>query len=240
MVRRRSCLVRKGVLVIALTSKLLSSWTINHYMKAILRCYTAAGHALEISQLFMASLDRFLYHSSHSKASSLASPLYSLQYERIFLRLVASYPPFFPACCSLVTQKLLSPVPSVSTHSRFTLTIPTFPLVPRCIIDTMARITYLIFSFTHRSINAAQSYTSLEVMPAGKTLPPDASSAVITANSLYYAGCRAYVPQLPTAACHVTLLAMSSSLLSNIVSARFWNPSIPTQFQASATSVAKE
>lgn len=76
-------------------------------------------------------------------------------------------------------------------------------------------------------------------MPAWKTLPPGASNAVIIAKSLYYAGCVTSVPQISTAACYETLPAMSSSLLSNIVSAGFWNPSVPTQFQASATSVAK-
>ena len=104
----------------------------------------------------------------------------------------------------------------------------------------MARITYLLFSLTRLSITAAQSYTSLEDMPAWKTLPPGASNAVKYASSFYYAGCVTSVPQISTAACFATLPAMSSSLLSNIVSAGFWNPSVPTQFQASATSVAKE
>ena len=104
----------------------------------------------------------------------------------------------------------------------------------------MARITYLFFSLSHLSISAAQSYTSLEDMPAWKTLPPDVSNVVTIAKSLYYAGCATSVPQISTAACYSTLPAMSSSLLSNIVSAGLWNPSVPTQFQASATSVAKE
>ena len=48
----------------------------------------------------------------------------------------------------------------------------------------MARITYLLFSLTHLSIIAAQSYTSLEDMPAWTTLPPGASTAATVAYSL--------------------------------------------------------
>lgn len=102
----------------------------------------------------------------------------------------------------------------------------------------MARIICILFSLTHLPISAAQSYTSLEDMPAWKTLPPVASYAVKYATSVYYVGCVTAVPQISTAACYDTLPAMSSSLLSNIV---WWNPSVvPTQVQASATSVAKE
>ena len=103
----------------------------------------------------------------------------------------------------------------------------------------MTRITRFFFGFAHLSLAIAQSYTSLEDMPAWKTLPPGASKVVTIANGLYYAGCVTSVPQISTAACYATLPEMSSSLLSNIVSAGFWNPNVPTQFQASATSVAK-
>ena len=131
-------------------------------------------------------------------------------------------------------------MPSVSTRWSFTQITPTFSLVPSGIIDTMARIAYLLFSLMDLSFSAAQIYTSLENMPAWSTLPPAASNAAARANGLYYAGCPAFVPEISTAACYATLPAMSSSLLSNIVSANSWNPSVPTQFQASATSVAKE
>lgn len=124
---------------------------------------------------------------------------------------------YFPAHYSFKLSPLLSLLPSVFTRWAFPFIIPIHSLSPYAIIDIMPRITCFFFSLAYVSLAATQSYTSLEDMPAWKTLPPGASNAVIIAESLYYAGCVTSVPQISTAACYETLPAMSSSLLSNIV-----------------------
>lgn len=105
----------------------------------------------------------------------------------------------------------------------------------------MACVLYFIISLAHLALVATQEYTSLDDMPAWKTLPPGPKTAASKGLSYdVYAGCATSVPQISDAACFATLPEMSSSLLSNMVSDGYWDTDIPTQFQASATSVVRD
>ena len=80
-------------------------------------------------------------------------------------------------------------------------------------------------------------------MPAWKSLPPGALEAVTIAGGPYisFPGCPTDVPELSTAVCFATLPEMLTSFVSYIIAdCSAYEPSMPTQFQASATSVVKD
>ncbi|KAI4103117.1 MAG: hypothetical protein L6R37_004003 [Teloschistes peruensis] len=81
-------------------------------------------------------------------------------------------------------------------------------------------------------------YTSLNDLLSSTAIPPGVTNDLTIATSLYYAACPTSVPEISTAACFLQEPEMYSSLVSNIKSAGFWNPRIPSNYKATATDIA--
>ncbi|KAI4232249.1 MAG: hypothetical protein LQ352_008346 [Teloschistes flavicans] len=107
----------------------------------------------------------------------------------------------------------------------------------------MQGVSFLLVAFFALSALVAgdsQQFTSLNDLLSSTAIPPGVTNDLMVATELYYAACPTSVPEISTAACFLREPEMYSSLVSNIKSAGFWDPRIPSNYKATATDIASK